>query len=136
MCVCGVTLSGGVKLLRQQLIAAAHAADGRQLRFSHKHPQGAGSQVSTRVQADHDGVLEFWGEKREGKKRERTGAGEGGEERRGWRSMVKFIDDDALAPQAHAALDANSSCCDGLVILGAAVGISLLRAAGASYQRR
>lgn len=57
MCVRVVTRSSRVKLLRQQLIAAAHAADSSQLCFSHKHPERAGSQVSTRVQADHDGIL-------------------------------------------------------------------------------
>lgn len=82
MCVCVLTLSGRVKLLRQQVIAAAHAADCGELRFSHKHPQGAGSQVATRVQADHDRILEF---RRE---RERAEKGEnrrrGGGERSGW----------------------------------------------------
>lgn len=53
-----VTLRGWVELLRQQVIAAAHAADGSQLRFGHKHPQGAGSQVSACVQPDHDRFLE------------------------------------------------------------------------------
>lgn len=80
VCVCVLTPSGGVKLLRQQVIAAAHTADGRQLRFSHKHPQGAGSQVATRVQADHDGFLEFFSgekhaEKGENRRKERTGRG-------------------------------------------------------------
>lgn len=65
---------GTVKLLRQQVIAAAHAADCSQLRFSHKHPQGAGSQVATRVQADHDGILEFGRKYAERKRRMRRGS--------------------------------------------------------------
>lgn len=79
LCVCVLTLSGRVKLLRQQVIAAAHAADCGELRFSHKHPQGAGSQVATRVQADHDRILEFGG-RESVRRKERT---EGEEEVKG-----------------------------------------------------
>ena len=88
--MCVVTLSGQrVKLLRQQVIAAAHAADCGQLRFGHKHPQGAGSQVATRMQADHDRVLEF----RESTRRT--------EEEEVLRSMGRFIDDDAVQIWHH-----------------------------------
>lgn len=73
---CAVTLSGRVELLRQQVIAAAHAAERRQLGFSHKHPQGAGSQVATRVQPDHDGVLEFGESTRTEREKERKRSGE------------------------------------------------------------
>ncbi len=78
VCVCVVTLSCRVKLLRQQVIAAAHAADCGQLSFSHKHPQGAGSQVATRVQADHDRFLEIRRKRTEkGEKSRRGGDGRG-----------------------------------------------------------
>lgn len=53
-----VTLPGRAELLRQQVIAAAHAADCSQLRFGHEHPQSAGRQVSACVQPDHDRFLE------------------------------------------------------------------------------
>lgn len=76
VCVYVFTLSGRVKLLRQQVIAAAHTANRSQLRFGHKHPQGAGCQVSTRVQSDHDRILEF-GESMQRKERTEDGGGEG-----------------------------------------------------------
>jgi hypothetical protein len=50
-------LSGGIKLLREKVVAAANAADGEELPFGHKHAQGAGRQVSTRVQTNHDRIL-------------------------------------------------------------------------------
>lgn len=94
MCVyvCVATLSGRVKLLRQQVIAAAHAANRSQLWFGHEHPQGAGCQVSTRVQSDHDCILES-GHSMQRKERREERQGRVGA---GFRSMVKFIDDDAL----------------------------------------
>lgn len=118
-----VTLSGWVKLFSQQVIAAAHAADCSQLWFCHKHPQGAGSQVATCVQSDHDRILEFG---REHAEKPENSAGRGEE---GWRSMVKLIDDDVLQiwhckKTSHTrSSNANSSRCDTLVISEAAVGI-------------
>lgn len=52
-----ITLSGGIKLLREKVVAAANAADREELPFGHKHAQGAGRQVSTRVQTNHDRIL-------------------------------------------------------------------------------
>lgn len=66
-----VTLRRRLELLREQVIAAAHAADGSQLRFGHKHPQGAGRQVSACVQPDHDRFLET-GDRVQGKELEES----------------------------------------------------------------
>lgn len=67
--VCGtgsvLTLSVLIKLFRKQVVAAAHTANGPQLLFGPEHPQSAGSQISTCMQANQNCILGTGQRKRE-----------------------------------------------------------------------
>ncbi len=74
VCVCVqtgsvLTLSVVIKLFREQVVAAAHTANGTQLLFGPEHPQSAGGQISTRMQTNQNCILGTSQRKERGKKK-------------------------------------------------------------------